>query len=87
MHTLLNKGSIFSCLFLLLILLASATLKNCGATSTSHFGSTAVTLWQYSLWNWLVKEAVLAEQRRHIPCCQDQFVIDQPFWITIEQSG
>ena len=39
-------------------------------------------LWQYSLWNWLVKEAVLAEQRRHIPCCQDQFVIDQPSWIT-----
>ena len=45
---LLNNGSIFSCFFLLLILFASATLKNWGATSTSHFGPTAVTLWQYS---------------------------------------
>lgn len=45
---LLNNGSIFSCFFRLLILLASATLKNWGATSTSHLGSTAVTLWQYS---------------------------------------
>ena len=45
---LLNSGSIFSCLFRLLILFASATLKNWGATSTSHLGSTAVTLWQYS---------------------------------------
>lgn len=45
---LLYNGSIFSCFFRLLILFASATLKNCGANSTNHFGSITVTLWQYS---------------------------------------
>lgn len=45
---LLYNGSIFSCFLRFDILLASATLKNCGATSTNHFGSIAVTVWQYS---------------------------------------
>jgi len=31
-----------------LILLVSATLKNCVAGSTSHLGSIAITVWQYS---------------------------------------
>jgi hypothetical protein len=38
-----NRGAIFSCFFRLLSLWASATLKNVGATSVSHFGSIAVT--------------------------------------------
>lgn len=46
---LLNSGSIFSCFFLLLSLVASATLKNVGAASVKNFGSIAMTSRMYSL--------------------------------------
>jgi len=44
-----SRGSIFSLFFLLEILLDSATLKNLGANSASHFGSIARTERIYSL--------------------------------------
>lgn len=44
-----NNGWIFSSLLRFEMRAASATLKNCGATSVNHFGSMTVTCRQYSL--------------------------------------